>query len=509
MAVDKIPFATKPTWAVDPIGKTLLGDEMVNCRLEGSEDGLILRRRPAIPKYFDLPQAESGTTYGQGLYWWAGASETIAVIQGVAYKISTTGTVTALTTAAGIFGTNAATWLPVTWAEGQKLDGTPILYACCGFKLGYMTSTTTGFVAAGTGAPTTASGVAYLNGRFVASEKGTNRLYFTDTDPATGLMDPTYWAAVDSPLTADKQPDDLLGVWALGDELVLWGKLGIEFWQDDGSSPFSPIPGAFVAAGLLYAQTVRVLGNSLFGTALVDGVPGVVQVAGHQAQVVSYDLSPFLTSFSSSMDCSASIVTSGKAVWYVLHNGASYSLAYDPALKYWSQWKAGFWTGVGGDVFAEREFPRFSAVVSFSSTVSPASRCYLMARTAPVLLFTDDDAFMDGEADIPINSYRRTGWLDHGSLKKKACPSMRLRVKRGQEKGNVPNGGLPTPTLTLRYRDDGSETWKTTRSIDLGTTGNRHLATVRQLGQYVTRQYEIGMTADGDLALSTVEVDVG
>ncbi len=45
-----------------------------------------------------------------------------------------------------------------------------------------------------------ATHVTFLSGYFLANDPGTNKFYFTDTNPDTGLMDNKYWSSVDGPL---------------------------------------------------------------------------------------------------------------------------------------------------------------------------------------------------------------------------------------------------------------------------------------------------------------------
>jgi hypothetical protein len=485
MATDKVPFTTKPTWAVDPMGKSLLGDTMVNCVLRGTEDGLMLRKRPGAANFAPVSTDESPN----GIYWWQGAGKLI--VGTIFHLLEVRDPAVGLPTEQYTLADDASAPLAWTFAEGQQLDGTPILYACCGAELVYSTGST--FTAA-TGAPEAVSAVAYLHGRFICNEVGTNRVYFTDSNPATGLMDVTYWLAVDNPLTADSHPDGVTALVSIGDVLGVWGKAGMEFWQDDGATPFSPIPGSFLDAGLVSAGTVVKTSDSTV-VALVrsGGVKQVVKIEGRQLTPLSRDIRPLLNDADNNavnmIYAAGTLINTAGGSYYKLEGAMidgltaqPITMAYDLELGYWLLWDS----------------PATWAVNTDWDLDSGDTACLALNRGGPLgLLSVSDDTATDAGL-VATPGVRRTGWLDHGSLRKKVASEMRLRLKRG----------MTGASCSLRYRDDGSQTWKASRTIDLGTTGPPMLAKMRNLGQYQTRQYEITMDGTHDFLLVAAEVDV-
>lgn len=76
----------------------------------------------------------------------------------------------------------------------------------------------------------------------------------------------TSWQAL-SAVSAEKQPDALIGVWPLGDLTVLFGSASIESWQFSGTAtpPIQPVPGqTFDTFGLLTRDAVASNGSALY-----------------------------------------------------------------------------------------------------------------------------------------------------------------------------------------------------------------------------------------------------
>ncbi|MBS3777153.1 MAG: hypothetical protein KGY70_18300, partial [Bacteroidales bacterium] len=93
-----------------------------------------------------------------------------------------------------------------------------------------------------------------------------------------------------------------------------------------------------------------------------------------------------------------------------------------------------------------------------------------------------------------------TGYIDHGTGLKKRSLKLRLRLKRGDITDDT------TPELMLRWRDDGSQVWGNSRHIDLGSIGeNEQYVTLRRLGMYRSRQYELSVTDNVPIIIADAE----
>jgi len=63
-----------------------------------------------------------------------------------------------------------------------------------------------------------------------------------------------------------------------------------------------------------------------------------------------------------------------------------------------------------------------------------------------------------------------------------------------------------SPVLMLRWRDDGSKTWGNTHELDLGETGEYEFyVSLRRLGMYRSRQYELSVTDDVPVVIADAE----
>jgi hypothetical protein len=63
--------------------------------------------------------------------------------------------------------------------------------------------------------------------------------------------------------------------------------------------------------------------------------------------------------------------------------------------------------------------------------------------------------------------------------------------------------------MSFRYRDNGSQTWSTPRTITVEENSTTELVAVeRQLGRYFSRQYEFTFDEATGIALVSVEEDL-
>jgi hypothetical protein len=99
--------------------------------------------------------------------------------------------------------------------------------------------------------------VCYINSRFVALEANSARFYWS------GLLDGRSWDALDF-ATAERQPDNLLDIASLGDNIWLFGQQSVEVWQNDGVTPFSRIEQVAFDKGIIATGALCKADNSLF-----------------------------------------------------------------------------------------------------------------------------------------------------------------------------------------------------------------------------------------------------
>jgi hypothetical protein len=99
--------------------------------------------------------------------------------------------------------------------------------------------------------------VCYINDRFVAIEAGSARFFWS------ALLDGRTWDVLNF-ATAERQPDNVLDIEALGDNIWLFGQATVEVWQNDGVTPFSRIEQVSFDKGIITTGALTKADNTLF-----------------------------------------------------------------------------------------------------------------------------------------------------------------------------------------------------------------------------------------------------
>ena len=99
-------------------------------------------------------------------------------------------------------------------------------------------------------------------------------------------------------------------------------------------------------------------------------------------------------------------------------------------------------------------------------------------------------------------TYRRTGWVDRGTKKRKRINQLFIKAKM-----NARNSS--TSVMQLRWRDDGNPIWSTPMEINLRPDfqGN-FVVPISRMGIYRSRQYEFRITDNVDLVLIGAHEDI-
>jgi hypothetical protein len=113
--------------------------------------------------------------------------------------------------------------------------------------------------------------VAILSGRFLAVRANSQRFYWSD------LLNGTSWPAQNY-ASAESQPDNLLDILTINDEIALMGQHSVEFWQPTGdlNLPFQRIDGRTYSKGLINTGAAAQIDNGLFWV----GDDGIVYRSG-------------------------------------------------------------------------------------------------------------------------------------------------------------------------------------------------------------------------------------
>jgi hypothetical protein len=332
-----------------------------------------------------------------------------------------------------------------------------------------------------------ASHVAFLKGVFLANNINTNQFLFTDTSPYTSLVDNAFWGSSDNPMTCDAKGNTLSALMVAWQEVYAWGSEGLEIWQYDGVTPLSPIPGAFSEGGIEAPYSLVIADNTVFALCVIAGARVVIKLQGRAPVVCSDAIGRVLAEMSDVSDAIGDLISVGGIAIYLLNfPSAGQTWAYDYKNDVWSRW--GYWQDGEHSQFIGRH-----AVFA-----KPWNKHLIMSRVDGKIYELDRNTFDD--AGNAMVSFRRTGWLNHGTYNRKVCDQFYLKCKAGLS---------DIATLLLRWRDEGKEEWSNYVEVKLSPVGVRDfLAKMNRMGMYRSRQYEFRLTDNTDLVLVGVDVEM-
>lgn len=473
MPLAQIKIGQTPWYNIDPVSKTM---QMADSCYDGyiDEAGSV-KRRNGLKRW-----AITGISgKGQGLFYWSQYDCIIAVSGGKVFKISKEEAITEMT---GVSLNNR----PVVFADGNKTDGSPWLYMADGGQLIY----TQGEVLArmnNSGSPSSCSHVAWLASRFIANQSGTRKFYATDTNPATGLIEPDYWADPLQTYAAETGPDLLEAVFSSWGELLVWGSQGLEIWRADDIG-LSPQQGAFTPVGLAAKYSIAEADNTIFALGLVDSgrKRAVIKMEGRNPRVVSLPIERLLNSYERIDDAIGFCTADSQYILTFPSEGVTW--AYDYARDKWypySKWNA---------LYANREdFLGCYCVSAWGKTL-------MQSRVDGTIYQFDSSTYQDDGTEI--NTEYVTGNIDHGTGSIKKNNFLRLRMKRGNAAG--------TNNIMLRWLNNGELAYQNVNQklVSLGAEGERDSSIkVFGTGLYRSRQYSISITDNSELILVGIEED--
>ena len=478
-----LPLDQKPYYNTEPMAEAIASDDMYDCYLEPVPGvGLITRRRPGLKLFTDILTNKPG----DGLFYWETMDKVIAISNKKVFDIHPDGTYAQLS---GAFP--AQDGYQAVFSDGQTLAGTPWLYIAYR-GLVYTTDGVTLHTPTDSNTPS-ATHVAWINGRFIANEPGTAKWDFTDTNPATGDIENDYWGSTDNPLTCESHGDLLSALFTAFNEIYAWGSDGLEIWQDDGSTPFIPIQGAFTVAGIEGIYGYGKIDNTIFAVCVIEGKRCIIRLNARSPQIISEPIARILADMATVSDAICDIVSvGGISIALFSFPTAGQTWAYDYKNDTWTRW--GTWNLQTG---SHEQF-----IGQHSCFAKKWNKHLMQSRIDGKIYELDRNTFMDNTA--PIVSYRRTGWLDRATWNRK-------RILQLLVKGKVVNVKNATPEvkMLMRWRDNGSPIWSNYIEISLNPDPQgMFIIPMNRLGIYRSRQYEFRMSDNVDMVLVGVTENI-
>mgnify|MGYP005813140201 FL=1 len=469
-----VPINSPPYQNVDGMVLDTLSEEL----LDGYIDELgNTNKRPGLSSYIKLGSFKTV----DGGYWWDGKGVALFNSDGSIYKVSdSNGTVVNITNTGDKIETSGRAIFADNGSYFVAANGGRMVYSDGAANTAYITDVD---------APTSVTHVAFLDQYLLANNVNTGKFHFCDFSSS-----PTTWSALDV-FTAESLPDNLVALYVNKRIIILMGTQSIEFWTNDGVSPFSRINGWTIQRGVMSKYcTVNVNGIIYFfddkrKLTILDG-------NSHKTLNTSYDRT--IQGFDTVSDCTADyeFFNGQNKIRYIFPTEQR-TLIYNLDQNYWSE------------------------ETYYDSSVDTRKRylgsCYIYARDwnqhlvgsylVDDILRLDVSNFNDNGNQIRVKKV--TGHIDHGyPNKRKRSYSLTFRFKMGVGLGD---SGNTEPLVVIRFRDDGSSVWGNFIHIPLKVLGNTEFShTLYNLGSYYSRQYEISFAQDAPFIMGKCleEVDI-
>jgi hypothetical protein len=415
----------------------------------------------------------------EGLYWFNEGGYALAVSDGMVFKLTKSGSDYSAAELTGSTLRDAA----ATGGAARCVftdDGTNVYIANGGAINYHVSGSGTCQPLADGDAPTTVSHVAFLDQYILALKDGTNQFYWSD------LGDGLSWTAT-SYASAEGDADWILHLGVGYREICLFGEQSIEIWYNDGATPFSRIPGAYIQRGISSQDSVQFINGAWV---FLDDNNNVCRMIDRSIVEVSAPIEKELKELGNISDALSSRIDIAGETFYVLSFPTAdrtfvWQFSMDEKYDGWSEW-----CGAAGAA-------RFRGQVHTHSFGWSVDLVGDKGDTGKVLILSTSN--VDDEATAAIVATRRTGWIDHGILNYKHCNGLTIKAK------DSANDTVTAPVLKVRYRDDGSTSWSSYVQIPLTGDGVQR---VTQLGRYRSRQWEFLQDEQCLLDLATVEEEV-
>ena len=321
-------------------------------------------------------------------------------------------------------------------------------------------------------------GAVYLDSYIIVGTVA-GRIYNSD------VGNPKIWDAL-SYLTAESEPDNLVGISKHLNYVIGYGQYSTEFFYDIGNATASPLAvaspykleiGAANGDSIVqFDQTVIFLGTSVTTGPviyLLDGTSPTRISNGYIDRILQQSNLNQIRAFA--------FKTNGHTFYVLTLHESNITLVYDLSEKMWNQWTQ--WapdstTGVYGEQYFR---PSFAAGYNLKTFVIDDDNGLFYELTP--------QSYSDGT--VPIYYRTVTDIMDSGSTKRKFYE--RLEIIGDKIPGN----------MKVRHTGDDYKTWSTYRSVDL----NKARPQIYILGADRRRAWEFLCTDAVPLRLNSAEID--
>ncbi len=529
LTIKKMPINAPPYSDVPEVALSTLSAQLINGFIYPlkEDEKYLTMNRPGLQStaFCDLSLGYPV----DGLWWWPSKKYVLATCAGQLFKIDSTGTPTQIS------------GVPVPTGRANFCQvgiGGPYAFIASGGPLTYTDGETVMFPQ-GLGVPTNSTHVTYMDNYIIANEEGTNQFKWSEpgqitSDLVTGTDSKVYMcilphvaAAANQPITGSSWGDywelstGTGKTWASGthyfagwpglnlanleakgdvlmaldsrfDQIILFGKNSIEYWYNDGVSPFSKFEGTTSEVGTIAIYSVIFDGNIHW---MLDADRNLIKMINRAPNVVSNPFASLLQDMGTVDDCfSTAIKCDGQNFLVLTFPTANITLVYDVKNDGWQgQW--GTWDA------GKAAFDRW-LVNSYCKC--PEWRFDLTGDRRSGKIYKISRQYAS-DAEFPLRIVKRTGWNDYGIKYMKRSNRIRISLQRGKGLSDLSQ----EPLFTMRSRKDGNMVWEDERIGSLGKQGDTSpIVEFRQNGIFRSRQDEYSFYDAVPLTIIDGEEDI-
>lgn len=426
-----------------------------------------------IHKRFGLSEFEDLGTSGRvhALYHWKPQSVIVAASTATGNDIFTVtegGTATGRGDTDDVFYFKPATF--VDWGD--------TLYICLGADIEKLTDAFAFSTLGDADIPSVCDDITSLDQYLIATKQNTGQFHFSEVGT------PETWGGDFA--TAEAEQDYLLRSVARNQRLYLFGQNTIEIWYDDGVTPFVKSPQGLIHSGL--RSSMALTWSDYLNTFVWAKNPlNIVMLKGLNAVPISDDLSKYLDVLLYSTQINLNIFSAEIEAYPLLFfemRGLSQSpvVVYDIRTGLIYEWH--YYDS------ANTQYDTFRGC-SHTFVNGASDTFHLMGDRANGKIWKLSTSYKDDSGDT-IRSLIRSPSIDRGYNDSwKYCKKLTFRLKRTAD---VAAGNPSSISLSVRYRDNGSVTWSTARTITCSAgavNDTEYFARSTRWGRYKSRQWEI------------------
>ena len=316
--------------------------------------------------------------------------------------------------------------------------------------------------------------VAFQDGYFIFNRSGTGQFFISNLYSIT--FDASMYA------TAEGNPDNIVGLKSINQQLWLFGEKSIEIWYNSGNNlfPFDRIQGSFSLRGCINYKTIATTNNAIFWV----GDDNVVYVSnGYTPTPISTAAIEYKLGTRGTVDFRAFTYTEEGHYFYVLTIDDITTLVYDMKTALWhTRESLGSTWGIR-NIISDEKGVLYGADV-LSGNIYLVGLDYYTENGQTILRTAETSPFSNGVDYFTLNKFE-------------------IDMETGKSQINNED------TITLSFSDDGGVEFKNEHTISLGAQGERKKRVVwRRLGRHRNLTLKVTTRCNSQVNLIAAHADL-